>query len=344
MKRVAITAVDPGLVARVADSARAEFEGAAPQLADAWRIDNPYSTVWCLEMHAGGRSRRYFVKASKRPRADPSSMRLALQREYEMLVRLRDDGLPDGRAAVVTPLAFYADIPALATVAADGTTLRRVYARDARRWSPPAAGRRLCGLVGTAGEWLASFQDRTAVGSAPFSVDELVDYLGVRLERLARRALPRGVPDTAAIVAGARRRAEALGAGGVPHAARHNDFASHNVVATDDALRVLDFQACDTGPCVFDACNFWLELEWLKLDPSYSVQLLAKMQREFIAGYGRIDPDDATFELARLRYTVNRLLNEVDARGRWSAWSWRRQRTVGATTAWLRRFGAVAVP
>ena len=342
MKRQPNSAVDPELVARIAASAADQSAlTRPPSLCGAWRIDNPYSTVWCLRLCADGWSRRYFVKQSRVRRVDSSGLARQFQREHAMLSRLENARLPCDAARAVTPLAFYPDIPALATVAAEGTTLRRAYARDARRWSAAEGGRRLCRLAELAGAWLAAFQDHTLAGIAAFPADELLHYLRVRLERLKSRGTPLMQQALDALEDGVRRRASRLDGGGVTLCARHNDFASHNLIVVDGpGLRVLDFQACDTGAAAFDPCNFWLELELLKLDPSYSAPLLAKMQHAFLAGYGRIQPDDPAFELARLRYTVNRLLNELGDPRRLRRLSWRWRRTVGSTTSWLQQFGA----
>jgi Ser/Thr protein kinase RdoA (MazF antagonist) len=339
MKRVDPAIVDPALVARIADAAAT---GAGPparaHLRDAWRIDNPYSTVWCLRLAVGDWTQRYFVKQPKRPDIDGPALRPQLQREYAMLLALHERAPSGAVAAAVQPLALFADVPALVTLAAEGPTLRQRYARDARRWSSHTAQQRLCALAALAGRWLAGFQDQTAAGSAPYPIDELLAYLDVRMQRLAAR-LPGhdATALTSGLKAAARQRAARLPATRLGR--RHNDFAGHNlIVVRGEGLRVLDFAACDTGPASFDPCNFWFELELLKLDPSYSAELLMKLQQAFLAGYGRISPGDAEFELARLRYTLNRLLNELDPVPVLGRLSWRRRRTVTQATQWLRRF------
>lgn len=78
----------------------------------------------------------------------------------------------------------------------------------------------------------------------------------------------------------------------------------------------------------------------LKLDPTHSAELLAQMQQAFLSAYGRIEPGQPAFELARVRYTVNRLLNELERGRGLQRFSLRRLRSARASTAWLRQFAA----
>jgi hypothetical protein len=339
---IALGTVEPALASRIAVDAALRFGLAQPPaLVAAWRIDNPYSTVLCLQFACDGWSRRFFAKLAKSPQVNRAALCQLLQTEFNVLQRLDAPHATTSGHGTVMPLALYADIPSVVTVEARGMTLRKVYARQARLFSGSTSRRSLLNLARLAGEWLGAFQAQTDVGQGDFPVDDLLKYCQKRLERLAQHHAGT-LSDEQVERLNTRTRALALSLApdSVRITGRHNDFASHNIIARHDGgIRVLDFQSFDHGPEAFDACNFWFELEFLKFDPTYSAELLAQMQRSFLQAYGRIDPLRADFQLARLRYAVNRLLNELDAGQGLQRLSLRRWRSVRGTRAWLLAFG-----
>lgn len=343
MKPIARDSVDAELVARVAgDTARHFGLPAPPGLRAAWRIDNPYSTVWCLSLHALGWHGRVFVKRMRLSDDHAALRRRQFQTEHDILQRLAGSGVNSADAASIEVLAMYPDLPALATLEAPGRTLRWTYAHHARVFAGRAQREALLKRSQLAGGWLRRFQDATHAGCGAFPVDELLGYCDVRLKRLTTRYPDRFPPAAATrLHDAARRLAATIDDGSVRLSGRHNDFASHNLIAHEaGGIRVLDFQAFDHGPEVFDICNFWYELELLKLDPTYSAALLTRMQQAFIEAHGRIDPSDPAFQLARLRFAINRLLNELSAMSWGSRLSWRRHRCIQANLDWLCSFPA----
>jgi hypothetical protein len=333
-----VSQVDVGLAQRIAaEAARHHGLVAAPGLDAAWRIDNPYSTVWCLRFSAPSWTCRYFAKLAKGPHVNRDALRAQLVTEYEVLCRLARSSTNTADAASVEALAWFPDLPAIVTIEAPGLTLRQLYARRARRVGAAAGRADLLQRVCRAGEWLRRFQDSTAQGKGAFPIDSLVSYCNTRLQRLVQRHPGTFSPqDADRIVLRMKALAATLPAEGVALCGRHNDFASHNLIAlAAGGIRVLDFQSYDEGPSAFDPCNFWYELELLKLDPSYSADLLSEMQRSFLQAYGRIEPDAPSFRLARIRYGINRLFNELDAGHGLHRWSLRRWRCIRETRTWL---------
>ncbi len=339
---IVLATVEPSLASRIAVDAASRFGlNQPPALVAAWRIDNPYSTVLCLQFARGGWSRRFFAKLAKSPQVDKAALFSQLQTEFTILQRLEAFHATTAGHGTVVPLALYADVPSVVTVEAQGMTLRKVYAKQARFFAGSNSRRSLLDLAELAGKWLGTFQAKTIVGQGDFPVEDLLQYCQKRLERLSKHhADTLSHEQVARLNTRTRALARSLAPGSVRITGRHNDFASHNIIAQlDGGIRVLDFQSFDHGPEVFDACNFWFELEFLKFDPTYSAGLLAQMQESFLQAYGRIDPVRVDFQLARLRYAVNRLLNELDADQGLQRLSLRRRRSVRGTRAWLLAFG-----
>jgi len=346
MKPITLDSVDADLVTRVAvDTARRFNLSMPPSLQAAWRIDSPYSTVWCLGFATSGWQHRVFVKSahpSAHLAANRAYLRAQLKTEHDILRQLAASAVSTREAASVEPLALYVDLPALATLEARGSTLRHDYAHHARWLGGRRRREALLRRCALAGSWLGRFQDATVTGRGPFPVDALLAYCDLRLQRLtARHSRQLGETEAARLREAVHRLAAAIPGTGLELCGRHNDFASHNLIAHEGGgIRVLDFQSFDHGPAAFDACNFWYELELLKYDVSYRTGLLTRMQHVFLDAYGRIDPSDPAFQLARLRYAINRLLNELESTKKAAKVSWRRHRCIQGTLEWLRRFPA----
>ena len=345
MRAVKLDRVDPDLLCRIVCDAQKGFNlRQAPRPHRAWRLDNPYSTVLCIALEQDSWNTRVFVKQAKSSAVHLPDLRAQLRVEYDVLCRQAQSPLGLS-AAAISPLAYYDDLPALVTKGADGPTLRQIYARDARVWSMPRARMELVQRVGIAGQWLARFQEHSAQAPRPFPIDELLRYLTRRLRRLQETS--RGRRDREwcdRLERAAMLLAEECGEQ-VSICGRHNDYASHNMIAgLDGSLRILDFQAYDSSVAAYDACNFWLELEWLKLDPSYAGGLLRQLQQTFLEAYGKTSPDQPAFQLARLRYTVNRLLNELDRQRLTQRLSLRRLRSVRRAEQWLAGLSEPATP
>ncbi|MDX9740775.1 MAG: hypothetical protein RBT81_06310 [Gammaproteobacteria bacterium] len=103
-------------------------------------------------------------------------------------------------------------------------------------------------------------------------------------------------------------------------------------------MRVLDFGMFDYGAVSYDACKFWLGLEFLKQDPMLSGSVLTAMQDVFIRSYGLVRPSDPAFRLVQTRYMLNALLRSIGgARGGWWSAIYRR-RLAHFCRAWLLEF------
>jgi hypothetical protein len=133
---------------------------------------------------------------------------------------------------------------------------------------------------------------------------------------------------------------QSISAQGVQVVGRHNDFASHNILAGNGKVWIIDFSMFDYGASIYDPCNFWLDIEALKLDPTYSGTFLEALQERFMVAYGGMSMDDPAFMLARCRYTLNRLVTSLDRTKGWSARAIYRRRIVRDSLNWLKCFAA----
>lgn len=275
-------------------------------------IASPYSDICIVSVRKGTHKSSYFVKTPKVDASNASLVSARLRSEYEIMALLsnaQSEGSPIG---VATPYAFYDQFPTIVTLAAKGTPLRNWYRGNARLVSLPRRRGVLDLYMRLCGAWLKDFQSKTSCEPAKFDVWELLDYCSIRLKMLTEGPAPyvssslsnRIVSAVQTTAASSRPLVTAI-------SGRHNDFASHNIIAHKGQIRVIDFSMFDHGSTAYDPCNFWLELEMLKCDWTYSAPLLSRMQAQFLQSYGAIQPHDPAFHLARVRYSLNRLLTAI---------------------------------
>jgi hypothetical protein len=228
---------------------------------------------------------------------------------------------------VVQPYGLYADRLAIATVDAQGINLRYILGRRARRWTLPGRRIPLVRLMERCGMWLRDFQAFTRRESGTFDVAELQSYCGVRLALLADLHPARfDSRFNASIVARMAEIGASAAATNTAISGRHNDYTAHNIIAVGDGVAL-------------DPCNFWLDLETLKADPSYSPSLLGELQDRFVGTYGMLSTCDPLFSVMRCRYTLTRLLTVLDSPPHWTSRARiDRRRMAAGCYQWLQRF------
>lgn len=297
---------------------------------------NPYSDVFRAELACGRDRALVFIKLPRRGQGNEAILDARLAAEHRILGQLFARFGDAGPTGVVRPFAYYPELLAIVTVAAEGDTLRRHVSRHARR-VPFSRSGRLTESVELCGAWLREFHDATRQGAARFDVAELLEYCEVRLIMLTGRTAFGGhLSDR--LLQRIRTNAAAVAAKDNIVAGRHNDFAGHNIIVGDKGIRVLDFSMFDYGSTCFDVCNFWNELEMLRLDPTYSPRLIGALQEAFLKSYGAMSPAHPLFALVRCRYVLNRLLTVLDQHGGGPFSILDRRRIAHRCRSWLNAF------
>lgn len=301
-------------------------------------IRNPYSDVFQLSFRTGSATCRAYLKIPHLTPANQGKLQDRLRTEFEVMRTLTSVWSSNGPYGVVAPIAFYPDIPAIVTLEAVGRPLRERYRTTARRIGLPAPRAALKACVRHCGVWLREFQQITATHTGPFDTEELLTYSQARIDLLTKDpragfsdALGKQLIATIRTIAAAELTA-------TPSAGRHNDFASHNILSRGGDVRVIDFSMFDNGATAYDPCNFWLELEMLKYDWTYSRSFLDELQSIFLRAYGNTRPDEAAFSLARVRYSLNRLLTALSSSDGWRPDARYRRRAAEVSRDWLVHF------
>lgn len=282
-----------------------------PTVSYAKILRNTYSDVHIVHIDPKHLNLHVYVKI---PHANPSSIPIVQERlatEFKIMQQLHNHASTRTNALfchVAKPLGYYPDHLAIATFKASSQTLRQHYRSAARLIYNNHSRDMLVKEVENCGLWLKTFQQCTACGTGAFDDKKLISYLKTRLQELTEKSnLYFSQSLAEKIIAQITHLSHSIDPQTHKISGRHNDFASHNILTDKGKIWVIDFSMYDTESSTYDPAYFWLELEMLKLDPSYSRQFLDFLQNVFIESYGSISTESHSFNLVRCQYSINRI-------------------------------------
>lgn len=316
----------------------------APSVSVKKTIENPYSQVFVITVKAGNHNKTLYVKIPHSEFQGFEILKERLLTEYEIMQKMSSTDSNHFDYNVATPFGCYPDYPAIATYEAANDTLRLHYRSHARLLTPPLLQDHLMQEVSNCGLWLRDFQKKTHKENAAFNTNELAIYCEVRIKRLLKtNNLDFSTNLADGIINSILRLGESISPNEHKVVGRHNDFASHNVLAKNGRVWIIDFSMFDYGSSAYDPCNFWFDLEILKHDLTYSNKYISKLQDKFLESYGMIAPDDPEFKLAQCRYTLNRLVSSTVEIKKSKLGSLYRKKLIQASLGWLDGFSKVPI-
>ncbi len=275
-------------------------------------LHNPYSETYLLEVQSKQPPLRIYLKIPHTSAAGANIAQKRLSTEFNVMQALHQGSKAanhDLFADVAQPLGYYPEYMALATVEAGAHTLRQHYRSAARLIYSRPSRDLLLAEVKNAGTWLQKFQQYTFNETSVFDATQLIDYIKIRLGLLVKIQSINFSSELANdVISQIDKLAKKIDPATHRIAGRHNDFASHNIIANQGKVRIIDFSMYDIGSAAYDPTYFWMDLEMLKSDPSYSSRFLSELQTEFLTHYGGISPDSIAFQMVRCQYSINRIL------------------------------------
>ena len=340
MEYSALDSLPESLLERLTADVKEHFGfDTTPDVGEIRLLRKPYSRVFRVQLKGPADGPCVYLKA---PIRSPKNEHLLLERletEYRVLKELSARMPSTARAGVVEPLAYYPEQPAVATVEAPGATLGGLVSRHARWYSLSGQCWELPLYANLCGRWLRDFHDATAQGARRFDIDEHLEYCEPRLSLLCKiDRVGFDAEQAKKVLARLTALAASVPEGDNTVAGRHNDFAGHNIIAGHRGVRVLDFSMYDHGSTYFDVCNFWLDLDVLKMDRAFAPRVLSALQGIFLDSYGGASPAHPLFTLVRCRYVLNRLLTTVNSLKKWNRSYPARRRLAKAYYQWLTDF------
>ncbi len=309
----------------------------APSLKVMRVLANPYSVVHVFQARTGDQARRIFVKQPFSEIQRKTTLQARLSAEFQIMDELQGGEEGEGGYSVAKPIGLYLEYPAIATLDGGDKTLRAHYAVFCRQWIPERFRQTLLEEVRQCGLWLRYFQDQTMVGTGDFDAKSLVEYISLRLLKLEEMGLlgattSRSILERIALLSSKVDPAKHMVCG------RHNDYAGHNIMVRKAGVCVIDFSMYDHGSFAFDPVNFWLELELLKLDVTYDIPFLSKLQKQFLSTFDRLEVNSPDFGLVRCQYMITRLLTAWPLSTGYTPLAYYHRKVVGLCLAWLLEF------
>jgi len=288
-----------------------------PEITVAGKFVRPYSTVYQLRLnHANGSPRRVLYvkifKPSSTPAANQQKYLERLNVEFETARQLQSGISPSPGFSIVRPVAYFPELLALVTEKSPGEPLAAIIEKSCKRWHPVIKQQRVFRLCERAGEALAAIQQATR-DRTPFDPRELVEYMDVRLQRLANAGETPFTPEHRNQVLHFLKRAvQRVPAAQLGRCGSHCDYGPFNLLAFEDRVTVLDFSMYKIGSIYNDVTYFCHRLEGYLHKPIFSTRAIRGCQRAFLESYNRASSrtkrpveEDILFQLFWLRHVVN---------------------------------------
>jgi Ser/Thr protein kinase RdoA (MazF antagonist) len=228
--------------------------------------------------------------------------------EHGIIFTLHRAFEPHPDLGVVRPVACFPEWLSLVTEECAGQSVAALF-QNAKVYSPRRGAEQLSAVCLRAGNWLRLFQDWTAQSEGMVNLEEIVEYVRVRLDVLALHAESefdsRRREQIARLVATllSQVRPNELKMVG-----RHNDYAPNNMLVANNRLTVLDFGGFNYGPIYRDICKFWFKLEELQIGFLVSARTVSMAQQAFWSGYGtRVDLSHPLCVAIKIAYGLDKL-------------------------------------
>ena len=300
-----LTAVIDQAVARLQGDPLLSFTGGRQAVTRVLSVaTRPFSYVARVESASAASTKRVIVKIPrlKPGKTDHRVPRLKLEIAAAQALAFTLKG--ETTLSVPDVVAFYPEIPALVWGEVGGETLEAMAARVARG-IPRAEGlARLEQAFHGAGRWLRVLQDGAAVEEREFSLDEMAEYIDVRLRRISELG-PRGMDiywraRVKRVFTQARLQGAALGLTAV-----HGDFSMSNIMFDGTRVVAIDFSRFGIGSRYYDVTRLYHQLGLLLHKPWYLPSTIARLRRALLNGYDpSLRPDQPMFRLLLIQHLL----------------------------------------
>jgi hypothetical protein len=285
--------------------------------------ERPFSRLLRLAVRdprSGQAQRHVFVKLfNDKVVAEAGGMQGRVARDFAVTYEIYEwmSRWPD--LGTVRPLACYPEHLAIVTEEAPGPSLLE-YVNTHAAWFPSVTEvAHLEDVARRVGRWLRAFQTfvpaDAAVSAEPLSLDDVRDYVDVRLRRLVaaghwiterlRRDLLDHFERVGATVPGEQ----------LVQVPIHADFALGNILVSGNRIVVLDFAMAKRGSVLHDLSRLYVQLELLTTKPQFRPATVAVLRRGVMTGFGGgVSESDPLFRLLTLMHRVNHFATLSNAR------------------------------
>lgn len=273
---------------RLRDDARRLFGAEAVGFRVVSQVERETARVLKVAVVGAQASDTIYVKLFSPKGQGPTAhdaMRARVIRDFEITSRVHASMVALSGHAVARPLACFPDRLAIVTVEAPGETLLELLERRAAWWPSAKTRGELGRTLSGVGGWLRAFQ-AVETGDRHFSLNDMRDYVDVRLRRLLATNPPALDPDARErILRYFDRTASVVEPGDLREVLTHGDLAPSNVLISAGQVTVIDFAMVTPGSVFMDVARLYTQLEFLTAKPKFRPAVVRELQRSLLEGF-----------------------------------------------------------
>jgi serine/threonine protein kinase len=211
---------------------------------------------------------------------------------------------------VVKPLFILADQSMLVTKEVAGEDLHQLLVDFDWLFASRKNFQQLRHQIHNAGAWLHYFHSIQPRGDEIYSIDDLVEYLDVRLKILTeenKRHFPKIYQKKIHQYIQKHRRL--VSEMELEVNLSHSDFNPGNIIVNGDSVTVLDFGKVRKESFLLDASRFYHQLYLMTFKPNIRQKMIRKLQMTLLEGFGKPGADQLTiFKFLLIRHTLTHLV------------------------------------
>ena len=207
---------------------------------------------------------------------------------------------------IVPALAYFKEIPALVMPAVQGGNIRDLITRRGRWFPRRSSVDELEHACASAGHWLRIFQSGTARRNDQLSIDRMIEYVDIRLQKLVAYNM-RGVNHVwrQKVLSLFEQGKHTLANSKLAVAGVHGDFCLSNVLWSRKQAIAIDFSTIQSGSVYYDLTRFDHQLGLFLHKLSFRPSLIARLRTAFLNGYDQqLDNTNTLFTLFTIQHIV----------------------------------------
>jgi len=300
----------------------------------------PYSDLLRARVQSTSGTNGIYIKLGKAIAGGPSlpTIRSRFRRDFDTTSRVHRVLANDAAVSVVRPIACFDEPLAIVTEEVCGPNLLRVLETHAVRWRGSASAlEKLETLFGHAGHWVRRFQEIEG-GATTFSFDELIEYVDLRVQRLAADTNSSFTEtDRRGVLQYLSARRGEIEPQDLMEVAIHGDFTPGNTLAAGPRVVVLDLTMTHRGVQLHDLARFYTQIDFLKFKPQFDRARIGRLQAALLRGFDPgLNPSHPMFQVLVLLHTVNHFGTLVTKRAPFPASAFNRF-VASRHLGWIRR-------
>lgn len=274
------------------------------------RIDRPFSFIARCRVSGDKDCRVVFVKRYRNTRNKPPDVyRQKVEKEYQVAKYWYEKFIGSPNFRVVRPVFAIPEEYISVTEESRGEDLFQLVSDRACFFPGENILAQLFHHLNNTGAWLRYKQSILAKKDERYSIDDLIEYMDVRLKILTedkRRRFPVDYRDKVLNFLQQKkmqvREEERL------VTISHSDFNPGNILVDGDVVTVLDFGRLVKESYLLDVSKLHFQLNLLTFKPQYRTAVIRKLQQALLGGFGQPEAD----QLLLFRYlTVRNILTHL---------------------------------